>query len=130
MATMARETWTDERLDELNVRVADGFREGSAELHAVGGELKAEIQQLRIELKAEIQDLRTELKAEIQQLRTEVKTEIGELRTEMDGRFEAVDRQFERVHDRLDGLHRLLLFSVLGISSSILAGFVAIAVAM
>ena len=31
MATMAREAWTDERLDDLNKRVDDGFREMRAE---------------------------------------------------------------------------------------------------
>jgi hypothetical protein len=42
MAVMAREVWTDERLDDLNKRVDDGFSEMREEFRA----LRAEIHQL------------------------------------------------------------------------------------
>ncbi|HEU4463247.1 MAG TPA: hypothetical protein VFR75_11705 [Solirubrobacterales bacterium] len=42
MAVMARETWTDERLDDLNKRVGDGFSDMREEFRA----LRAEIHQL------------------------------------------------------------------------------------
>jgi hypothetical protein len=42
MAVMARETWTDERLDDLNKRVDDGFSDMREEFRA----LRAEIHQL------------------------------------------------------------------------------------
>jgi ribosome recycling factor len=57
MAVMARETWTDERLDDLKEQVNDGF-----------GEVKAEIRLLRSEVKGEVQSLRTELKTDIGRL--------------------------------------------------------------
>ena len=41
MAVMAREAWTDERLDDLNARVEKGF-----------GEVKGEIRDLRLEIGA------------------------------------------------------------------------------
>ena len=41
MAVMARETWTDERLDDLNAGVRKGF-----------DEVKGEIRDLRIEIRA------------------------------------------------------------------------------
>jgi hypothetical protein len=41
MAVMARETWTDERLDDLNGKVEKGF-----------GEVKGEISDLRAEIHA------------------------------------------------------------------------------
>jgi hypothetical protein len=41
MAVMARETWTDERLDDLNARVDKGF-----------SEVKGEIKDLRAEMNA------------------------------------------------------------------------------
>ena len=41
MAVMAREAWTDERLDDLNERVERGF-----------GEVKGEIRDLRVEIGA------------------------------------------------------------------------------
>ncbi len=50
MAVMARETWTDERLDDLNDRVEKGF-----------DEVKGEVQDLRKESKAEFRDLQAEM---------------------------------------------------------------------
>ena len=39
MAVMAKETWTDHRLDDLNKRVDGGFNETREELRAVRAEL-------------------------------------------------------------------------------------------
>jgi hypothetical protein len=39
MAVMARDTWTDERLDDLNKRVDDGFSEMREEFRAMRAEL-------------------------------------------------------------------------------------------
>jgi hypothetical protein len=41
MAVMAREAWTDERLDDLNKKVDDGFKEMREEFRAVHAELGA-----------------------------------------------------------------------------------------
>jgi hypothetical protein len=41
MAVMAREAWTDERLDDLNKKVDMGFEEMRAEFRAVRGEISA-----------------------------------------------------------------------------------------
>ncbi|HEY5941743.1 MAG TPA: hypothetical protein VIT89_02630 [Solirubrobacterales bacterium] len=42
MAVMAREVWTDERLDDLNKRVDEGFKENREEFRAVRAEMKGE----------------------------------------------------------------------------------------
>jgi hypothetical protein len=39
MAVMAREAWTDERLDDLNKRVDDGFSDMREEFRALRGEI-------------------------------------------------------------------------------------------
>jgi hypothetical protein len=39
MAVMAREAWTDERLDDLNKKVDDGFKDMREELRALRGEI-------------------------------------------------------------------------------------------
>jgi hypothetical protein len=47
-----RDTWTDERLDDLNHRVDDGFRDVRAEIRGLRGEmgeLRGEVLALRIE---------------------------------------------------------------------------------
>jgi hypothetical protein len=43
MAVMARETWTDERLDDLNQKVDAGFKETREEFRAVRAELGGQI---------------------------------------------------------------------------------------
>lgn len=52
---------------------------------------------------------------------------------EVDRKFEAVDRRFDkvdselhRVNDRLDGLHRAMIFAMISITTGILAGFAAL----
>ena len=62
MAVMARENWTDERLDDLKEHMDEGFRE----------------------VKTEIRSLRSEVKSDIASLRTEVKGEIGKLEAKFD----------------------------------------------
>jgi hypothetical protein len=46
MAVMARETWTDERLDDLKEHMDQGFREVKAELRSTREELKEDIRDL------------------------------------------------------------------------------------
>lgn len=79
MAVMARETWTDERLGDLNQRVDEGFKETRAEFRAVRSEMQTEFQAVRAEMKAEFRAVRAEMKGEFQALRTE----MGEVRAEI-----------------------------------------------
>jgi len=46
MAVMARDSWTDGRLDDLNHRVDDGFREMHEEFRAVRSELGGQMSEL------------------------------------------------------------------------------------
>jgi len=43
----------------------------------------------------------------------------------VDHRFDKVDAELHRVNDRLDGLHRILIFTVLSLMSATLAGYAA-----
>ena len=70
---MVREAWTDQRLDDLQKHMDEGF-----------AEIKAEIRSLRTEVRSEVQSLRTELKGEMSSLRTEIKGEIGKLDAKFD----------------------------------------------
>lgn len=60
MATMARETWADERLDDLNRRVGDGFREQREDTRALREEMTRGHESLRAEIKAGDEALRGE----------------------------------------------------------------------
>jgi L-alanine-DL-glutamate epimerase-like enolase superfamily enzyme len=51
MAVMAREESTDERLDDLNRRVDEGFKEMRTEFRAVRSETQQEFQAVRSEMK-------------------------------------------------------------------------------
>jgi hypothetical protein len=72
MAVMAREAWTDERLDDLKGHMDEGFRE-----------VRADIRELRNGLGS--------VKGEVGELREEV----GELRGEMKAGFAAMTRTLQ-----------------------------------
>jgi hypothetical protein len=52
MAVMAREAWTDERLDDLDRRADQGFKEMREEFRAFRSEMKSEFQAVRAEIAA------------------------------------------------------------------------------
>jgi hypothetical protein len=68
MASMARDAWTDERLDDLKTGIDDGFREMRVEFRAVRGEMKQD----SIGLREEIRGVRAELGSEIGGVREEI----------------------------------------------------------
>jgi peptidoglycan hydrolase CwlO-like protein len=90
-ATMVREAWTDERLDDLS--------KGVGEVRAEVGELRAEIGQVREGL-------------------GEVRAEIGGLKETMEARFDAVDAKFEAMNRTMQigfGLIGAVLTGILGL---------------
>jgi IS4 transposase len=75
MAVMAREAWTDERLDDLNkkvdnldLRMEAGFKEMRDEFRAVRAEAKAESQAIRLEMRTEFAAVRAEMSAQAELL--------------------------------------------------------------
>jgi phage host-nuclease inhibitor protein Gam len=71
MAVMAREAWTDERLDDLNggvgrleTRMDAGFGETRQEFVAVRSEMKGEFQAVRAEMAAGFAAIRAEMTAQ------------------------------------------------------------------
>jgi len=64
-----KEAWTDERLDDLNERVSEGFRELRAEINGVRAEIngvRAEVNGVRAEVngvRAEVAELRVQFGA-------------------------------------------------------------------
>jgi Skp family chaperone for outer membrane proteins len=61
MAVVAREEWTDGRLDDLNKKVDNGFKEMREEFRAVRSEMQGEFQAIRAEMKGEFQGVRGEM---------------------------------------------------------------------
>src|SRR3954447_621911 len=110
MAVMAREAWTDERLDDLNKKVDDGFKEMHAEFRALRGEIKGEFQAVRAEMKGEFQAVRAEMKGEFQGVRGEIQGIRNELA--------AMNRNLNQL---TWGLIGTVLVAFLGIIAAILA---------
>ncbi len=50
---------------------------------------------------------------------------LDDFRDKVNRRFDKVDSELHRVNDRLDGLHRILTFAVLALTSATFAGYAA-----
>jgi hypothetical protein len=107
-----RESWTDERLDDLNHTVGSGFDRIDTDLRG----LRTESAALRAEMKAEFTAVRAEMKSEFTAVRAEMKSDSTAVRAEMKADSTALRAEmkagFERVDDRFEALHRLLVQSV------------------
>lgn len=94
-----RESWTDERLDDLNAKVDRGFERIEADLRAQ-----------RLETRTEFVAVRGEMKAGFD--RMEARFEKTDERFDrMSERFDHMNERFDRMNERFEGLHRLLFRS-------------------
>jgi hypothetical protein len=48
---------------------------------------------------------------------------LDDFRGEVNRRFDKVDTELNRINDRLDGLHKILVFTILAFTSTTLAGY-------
>jgi ribosome recycling factor len=98
MAVMARETWTDERLDDLVKTIDKGFDETKVEIR----DLRAHTDKGFARVDADIRELR----AEMRQMRVDMK------------------EGFDRMDARFDALQRTMIISLAGIVGSIVASVI------
>lgn len=84
-----RESWTDERLDDLNGKVDRGFERIDADLHAQRAEFSA--------------------------LRTETSAEFAALRSEMKSGFDRVDERFDAMYRLMIQLGGAMLAALIGL---------------
>jgi formylmethanofuran dehydrogenase subunit E len=108
-----RESWTDDRLDDLNGKV-DALRvEMRTEFKAVRGEMKEEFAAVRGEMREEFASVRAEMKAGFEKL--DLRFEKFEIRS---------DERFEVMMDRLYSMQRMM-FQFCGGGLVALIGFIA-----
>jgi DNA anti-recombination protein RmuC len=85
---MPRERWTDERLDDLQAEMRQGFARVDAQIERLDGDIK--------------------------KLRQDMNNQIGGLRGEMNARFEKVDERFEALNRNLVGGLFVIVATILG----------------
>jgi archaellum component FlaC len=112
MQTMTRESWTDERLDDLNGRVSDGFRQVDACFGRVEGEIR--------DLRCEMNDRFDRVEKRFERIEDGTKSSFERIE-------DGTKNSFERVEERLDSIQRLIAFGAIAMSGSFLAGFAALA---
>lgn len=100
-----RESWTDERMDDLSDRVSVGFRRVDDDLRAS-----------RTESRTEFAAVRGEMKDEFAAVRGEVKDEFAALRGEMHARFDAMQRLILQVGG---GMIAAFMVGILGVVATL-----------
>jgi predicted nucleic acid-binding Zn-ribbon protein len=108
-----RESWTDDRMDDLNGKV-DGLRL----------EMRTEFQAIRGEMKEEFGAVRTEMKEEFRAVRGEMKTEFAAVRGEMQAGFDKIEGRFQSMDQRLLDIYRMM-FGFCGLMLAALIGLLA-----
>jgi len=134
MEAMARQNWTDDRIEErfdrvegqisdLRIEMRTEIKDLRGEIKDQGDELRGEIKdqgdELRMQIKGQGDELRTEIKEQGKELRAEIaagdaglRREIvgveARLRTQMSEHQAATHEHFGRLHDDLIALHRMI----------------------
>jgi len=115
METMTRESWTDERLDDLNVRVSEGFAR-------LDSRIDEGLREVRVEMR-------------------EMRAETNERFEGMERRFEQIDKRFAhmddrlntsfgRIDERLDSMARAITIGSFTMSAALVGGIVAVLTAV
>jgi len=115
MREMARDSWTDERLDDLTHRVDQGFNKNEREFQAVRLEMRTEFAAVRSEIRSEIGSVREEIgsvREEIGSVRSEIRSEIGSVRSEV-----------VAVRSDINALSRLIAQVSFGALATLFVGF-------
>lgn len=78
---LMRESWTDERMDDLNHRVDNGF-----------GRVDADLRSLRSDTMSEFAAVRSEIKSEFAAVRSEMKAGFDRIEAKFDAKFDDMHR--------------------------------------
>jgi hypothetical protein len=120
MEAMAREEWTDQRLDDLNERIVSieqrmeaGFAEMRVEFRSIRAEMKAEFRSVREEMKAEFKGVREEMGAGFK----EAAAESVSIRQDMADQFAAQNRMIIQL---FGGMFATMVIGFLGTIATLL----------
>jgi len=114
-----RETWTDERLDDLTHRVDEGFNRMDREFQAVRLEMRTEFAAVRGEMRVESAAIR----AEIGLSRSDLTGQVEVTRSDLTGQIEVTRSDLS---GQIAALNRTMLQVGAGAIATIFIGFVAV----
>lgn len=120
MVVMApREKWTDERLDDLNKKVDDGFARVSDDIRELRRHVDAQGEALRGEIKAQGEELRDEIRSQGDAIKTQGKELRGEIAAQGEGLRREMNDLRREMNERFDSANRTLVGAVAVIVAAI-----------
>ena len=105
-----RQSWTDDRLDDLRGDLNEFRVETKTEFAAV----RAEFTAVRSEMRSEFAAVRDEMKGEFAAVRAEMGAESRALRAEMAAGFGQIHERFDRLFEAMIGFGGLMIVSLIG----------------
>jgi predicted nucleic acid-binding Zn-ribbon protein len=106
-----RESWTDDRMDDLNGKVDALHLEMRTEFKAVRGEMREEFRAVRGEMREEFRAVRGEMKEEFAAVRSEMKASFDRI----DARFQSMDQRLLDIYRMMFGFCGLMLAALIGL---------------
>jgi flagellar capping protein FliD len=85
-----RDRWSDERLDDLNQRVEDGFNRVDADIRGLRGEMNDRFNRVDARFDA-------------------MQNRVDDRFDRVDARFDRIDDRFDLMQDRLESMQRLMI---------------------
>ena len=98
---MPREKWTDERLDDLNRKVDDGFAETKTEMREGFARVDGEIKGLRGDMNARFDSMEARFGS-------------------MEARFGSMEARFDALNARFDAFNRNLLWGLVTVAVALI----------
>jgi tetrahydromethanopterin S-methyltransferase subunit G len=124
-----RQSWSDDRLDDLKDRVETGFAQMDQRSARIEARLEAGFDRLDAKIDAKIGQLDAKIDAKIGQLDAKIDSKVdgvaAELRQEMKSGFDGVDRRFDAMQQRFDAMQQTIIRVGGGLIGVLVAGFIA-----
>ncbi len=122
-SVMARETWTDERLDDLKQAVTEGFADNRGELRAIRTDMREELSAMRTDMREELSAMRTDMREELSAMRTDMRDEFKAVRADTKDGFTAVRAEIGELRGEIAAQGRSFQQLTWGLIGAMLVGF-------
>jgi len=101
-----REKWTDDRLDDLNQRVNDGFARVEGDIRGLQVEVKKQGESLRAEMSTRLGETEARLEKKIDGVKGDLETKIDGVKGDLETKIDGVkgDTKIDGVKGDLDGV--------------------------